>query len=155
MTIKPATSVVYFAIAAMAVSGSSVIKLNCCGQRFATLRIIPMPCDTRRKRGQSISLRKQEIVKIAADVASLIAAGKVKPKIDKKTGAIAFEGIDPTLRDDMTDACIFRRIMVSGSALAKAKIAQAEALAGRLVNTIAVAQGYHSHDGGNTWHNGH
>jgi hypothetical protein len=114
-----------------------------------------MPCDTRRKRGQSISLRKQEVAQVAADVNSLIAAGKVKPKIDKKTGAIAFEGIDPNLRDDVTDACIYRRIMVSGSALAKAKIAQAEALAGRTVNRQVIGQGVHSHDGGETWHNGH
>lgn len=114
-----------------------------------------MPCDTRRRRGQSLSVRALEVKKVVNDVNSLIAAGKVKPVVDRKTGSIAFQGLDDDLRDDVTDACIFRRIMVSGSALAKAKIAQAEALAGRQINKTAVAQGVHSHDGGETWHNGH
>ena len=110
-----------------------------------------MPCDTRMKRGQTLSQRADEVRLVVADVNSLIAAGKVKPVVDKKTGSIAFQGLDDNLRDDVTDACIFRRIMVSGSSLAKAKIAQAEALAGRTVNKTAVAQGVHSHDGGLTW----
>lgn len=110
-----------------------------------------MPCDTRMKRNQTIKQRQAEVQQVVADVNSLIASGKVKPVIDRKTGSIAFDGIDPNLRDDVTDACIYRRIMVSGSALAKAKIAQAEAIAGRTVNKQAVAQGVHSHDGGKTW----
>lgn len=110
-----------------------------------------MPCDTKFKRRQTLSQRQAEVRQVIADVNSLIAAGKVKPIIDKKTGAIAFSGIDDNLRDDVTDACIYRRIMVSGSALAKAKIEQAEAIAGRTVNKQAVAQGVHSHDDGKTW----
>jgi hypothetical protein len=42
--------------------------------------------------------------------------------------------------------------MATGSALAKAKIAAAEALSGRSVNREAVAHGHHSHDNGATWH---
>lgn len=114
-----------------------------------------MPCDTKLKRNQTISQRADEVRQVVYDVGSLIAAGKVKPVIDKRTGAIAFAGIDPNLRDDVTDACIYRRIMVSGGALAKAKIAAAEAVAGRAVNKQAVGQGVHSHDGGKSWHNGH
>lgn len=117
-----------------------------------------MPCDTRMKnnyrgsgRRQTISERAAEVKQVVADVNSLIASGKVKPVVDRKTGAIAFAGLDPNLRDDVTDACIFRRIMVSGSSLAKAKIAAAEAVAGRTVNKQAVGQGVHSHDGGQTW----
>lgn len=111
-----------------------------------------MPCDTRVKRGQSLQQRKDEVRQVVYDVNSLIAVGKVKPVIDKKTGAIAFAGLDPNIRDDVTDACIYRRIMVSGGALTKAKIAQAEAVAGRAVNKQAVGAGVHSHDGGQSWH---
>jgi hypothetical protein len=118
-------------------------------------RVKQMPCDTRFKRGQTFAKRKAEVEQVIKDVNSLISIGKVKPVVDKKTGSIAFAGIDDNIRDDVTDACIFRRIMVSGSSLAKAKIAQAEALAGRQVNKGAVAQGVHSHDGGQSWHNGH
>jgi hypothetical protein len=110
-----------------------------------------MPCDTKLKRGQTISQRAAEVKQIAYDVNSLIAAGKIKPVIDKRTGAIAFQGLDDNIRDGATDACIYRRIMVSGSSLTKAKLAQAEAIAGRTVNKQALAQGVHSHDGGATW----
>ena len=121
-----------------------------------------MPCDTRLKnnyrntqRRQTLSERAAEVRQIAIDVNSLIAAGKVKPVIDKLTGAIAFQGLDDNIRDGATDACIYRRIMVTGSSLAKAKLAQAEAVAGRTVNKQALGQHVHSHDGGGTWHNGH
>ena len=43
--------------------------------------------------------------------------------------------------------------MISGSPLAKMKIAQAELLAGRTVDKQVIGQGAHSHDGGKTWHN--
>lgn len=117
-----------------------------------------MPCDTKLKenynnsrRRQTISERANEIRQIVTDVNSLIAAGKVKPIVDKRTGAVAFQGLDETIRDGATDACIYRRLMVSGSSLTKAKLAQAEAVAGRTVNKQALAQGVHSHDGGQTW----
>lgn len=114
-----------------------------------------MPCDTRLKRNQTISQRAEEVRQVVFDVNSLIAAGKVKTVIDKRTGAVAFDGLDENLRDGVTDACIYRRLMVSGSALAKAKIAQAEQIAGRSVDKQALANGHHSHDGGKSWHHGH
>jgi hypothetical protein len=114
-----------------------------------------MPCDTRLKRRQTIQQRAEEVRKVVDDVNSLIAKGKVKPVVDRKTGAVAFQGIDDDLRDGVTDACIYRRIMVSGSSLTKAALQRAELLAGRSVNKQALAQGHHSHDGGQTWHNGH
>jgi hypothetical protein len=110
-----------------------------------------MPCDTRLKRGQSIQQRAAEVKKVASDVNSLIASGRVKPVVDKRTGAIAFQGLDDNLRDGATDACIYRRIMVSGSSLTKAALQRAEQLAGRSVDKQALAQGHHSHDGGATW----
>lgn len=114
-----------------------------------------MACETYRRRNQTLETRKKEVLKVVNDVNSLISAGRVKPVIDKRTGAITFQGIDPAIRDDVTDACIYRRIMVTGSSLAKAAIMQAETLAGRSVNKQALAQGVHSHDGGGTWHEGH
>jgi hypothetical protein len=114
-----------------------------------------MPCDTRLKPKQTIQQRAEEVRKIAYDVNSLIAAGRVKPIVDKRTGAIAFQGLDDTIRDGATDACIYRRIMVTGSSLTKAAITRAEQIAGVSVNKQALAQGHHSHDGGQTWHHGH
>lgn len=61
-------------------------------------------------------------------------------------------GWDEAERDGVTDACAYRRLMVSGSALAKAAIAHAEQLAGHSVDRRVVAHGVHSHDGGQTWH---
>jgi hypothetical protein len=52
----------------------------------------------------------------------------------------------------VTDACAYRRIMATNSALARAAIARAEQLSGRSVDKAAVAHGMHSHDGGVTWH---
>lgn len=114
-----------------------------------------MPCDTRRRRGQSLSVRKEEVRKVMYDVNSLIAAGKVTPVVDRATGSIAFKGILDAIRDDVTDACILRGMLANGNSLTRAAIARAEQLAGRTINKQAVSQGIHSHDGGDTWHNGH
>jgi hypothetical protein len=114
-----------------------------------------MPCDTQLKKGQTIKERAAEVRQVVYDINSLIANGKVKAVVDRKTGAVAFDGVDPNIRDGVTDACIYRRLMVSGSSLTKAAIARAEQVAGRSVNKQAVAQGVHSHDGGKSWHHGH
>ncbi len=121
-----------------------------------------MPCDTRLKdnyrnlrRRQTITERKTEVKQVVTDVNSLIAAGKVKPVIDKRTGAIAFNGLTDDIRDGVTDACVYRQLMIHGNSLTKMAIQRAEQIAGRTVDNKAVAQGVHSHDGGGTWHNGH
>ena len=80
-----------------------------------------------------------------------IIAGRVKPIVGPQ-GAITFQGWTDEDRCAVTDACAYRIIMVSGSALAKAAIARAEQLAGRTVDRSAIAHGVHSHDGGRTWH---
>ena len=110
-----------------------------------------MSCDSQLKPQQTISERKDEIRKAVAKFTAALVNGSAQVKIGPQ-GAIAFEGITAADRDGLTDACIYRRIMVSGSALAKAKIAAAEARAGQTVNRQAVGQGVHSHDGGRTWH---
>lgn len=114
-----------------------------------------MPCDTRLKPRQTISQRKDEVRRSIERFIAGLKNGRVKVVVDKKTGAIAFSGLTEEERDGVTDACAYRRILVSGSQLALQAIARAEQLAGRGINKQMIAQGYHSHDGGTTWHNGH
>lgn len=110
-----------------------------------------MPCDTRLKRNQTISQRKEEVKKAVSTLDRLIASGQVRVKVGPQ-GAVAFNAWADNERDGVTDACAYRRLMIIGSALAKAKIAQAEMMAGRSINKQTVGQGAHSHDGGATWH---
>lgn len=110
-----------------------------------------MPCDTRLKPRQTIQQRAEEVRAMVAKLAAKLAAGQVKAKIGP-TGGIAFDGLTEAERDGVTDNCAYRRLMATGSALAKAAIARAEQLAGRTVDRTAVAHGHHSHDGGVTWH---
>lgn len=114
-----------------------------------------MPCDTKLKPRQTISQRKDEVRRATERFIAGLKSGRVKAVVDKKTGAVAFAGLTEDERDGVTDACAYRRVLVSGSQLAIQAIARAEQLAGRAVDKRTVAQGYHSHDGGQTWHNGH
>lgn len=113
-----------------------------------------MPCDTWTKPRQTMTERKEEVKKVVTRLDQLIANRIVKVKVGPQ-GAIAFEGWTDGERDRVTDACAYRRIMVSGSALARAEIAKAEQLSGRTVSKTALAGGHHSHDGGKSWHHGH
>jgi hypothetical protein len=113
-----------------------------------------MPCDTRLKNGQTISQRKTEVVAAVDRLSKALAAGRVKAIVGPQ-GAIAFQDWLDSERDGVTDACAYRRLMVSGSTLAKEAIARAERLAGRSIDKQALAHGHHSHDGGRTWHHGH
>ncbi len=110
-----------------------------------------MPCDTRLKPRQTIQQRADEVRKVVRALDAALASGRVKVKISP-TGAVAFIGLTDEERDSVTDACAYRRVMISGSAMAKAAIARAEQLAGRGVSRQALAHGAHSHDGGVTWH---
>src|SRR5580704_14782724 len=112
---------------------------------------VTMPCDTRLKPRQTISQRKDEIRRVVASLSSALATGRVKIKIGPQ-GAVAFQGLSEAERDGVTDACMFRRLMVEGTVTAKAALMRAEQLAGRSVNKQQVAIGAHSHDGGHTWH---
>ncbi len=110
-----------------------------------------MPCDTQLAPQQTIQERKEEIRAATQKFIAALVNGSAKVVIGPQ-GAVAFEGIAPKDRARITDACAYRRIMVSGSALAKAKIAAAEQRSGRSVNKQIIGQGAHSHDGGRTWH---
>lgn len=110
-----------------------------------------MPCDTKLKSRQTIQQRAEEIRQVTARVQLGLTTGRIKVKIGPQ-GAIAFDGLRNEERDGVTDNCLYRRIMATGTALAKAAIARAEALSGRSINKQVVGQGVHSHDGGTTWH---
>lgn len=110
-----------------------------------------MPCDSMVKAGQTLAQRKTQVRKAAQRVDKLVASKKVKVKVGPQ-GAVAFTGLSDVDRDGLTDACIYRRLMQTGSAAAKMAIMRAEQLAGRGVDRATVAQGVHSHDGGATWH---
>jgi len=110
-----------------------------------------MPCDSALAPNQTISQRKEEVKKSVSVLDKLIASGQVRVKVSPQ-GAVAFSAWGDAERNKVTDACAYRRLMVSGSALTKAKIAQAEMMAGRSINRQVVGQGAHSHDGGHTWH---
>ena len=113
-----------------------------------------MPCDTRLKPKQTIQQRIDEVRKVVALLDKALVSGRAKLKVGPQ-GAVVIEGLSDDERDGVTDACAYRRLMISGSALAKAKIQQAEMLAGRGVSRQVIGQGVHSHDGGKTWHHGH
>lgn len=103
-----------------------------------------MPCDTRLKRGQTISQRITEVRSVVERVSQGLSAGRIKAKVGP-TGGIAFVGIDDKERDAVTDACIYRRLLVSGTAKVKAMLSTMP------VNKQSIAQGHHTHDGVN-WH---
>lgn len=110
-----------------------------------------MPCDTTRKPQQTVQERIAEVKTAISALEKLLLRRKVKPVVGPQ-GAITFTGWTADDRNGVTDACAYRRIMSTGSALARAEIARAEQLAGRGVDRSVVAQGTHSHDGGHTWH---
>lgn len=109
-----------------------------------------MACDTMRLPQQTPAERIIEVRKAVSIVADLVAKQRVRVKVGPQ-GAITFDGIPDADRARMTDACIYRGIMRSGSAAAKLAIQRAEQMAGRTVDRKVVTNGVHSHDGGQTW----
>lgn len=109
-----------------------------------------MTCETRLRPKQSISDRKLEIRKAVERLSYSLARGQIKPFVGPQ-GAIAFQGWDDRGRDGVSDACGYRMIMSTGSALARAAIEKAETMAGRGVDRKVIGQGIHSHNNGQTW----
>ena len=111
-----------------------------------------MACETRlQNKNQTLTERKTQVKEIIAFTDELIRKGKIKIVVDKRSGAIAFDGMSDAERGGVSDACTYRVIMATGTVLAKQAIARAEQLAGRTVNRQALTNGTHSHDGGATW----
>lgn len=113
-----------------------------------------MACETQTKPRQTISQRADEVQRTIVALDALMKKRIVKVTVGPQ-GAVTFTGWSDKDRDGVTDACAYRRLMVSGSALAKMEIARAEQLAGRSVDRRVLASGTHSHDGGRTWGSGH
>jgi hypothetical protein len=113
-----------------------------------------MPCDTPVRTNQTIQQRAADVRRVLSRVEELIMKRLVKVRVGRQ-GAVAFDGLSDEDRDGVTDACIYRRIMATGSALARAQIARAEQLAGRGVDRKVIANRVHSHDGGKSWQTGH
>lgn len=110
-----------------------------------------MPCDTVLKPRQTIQQRASEVRRAVSKLDWLIKTRRAQARVGPQ-GAITFVGLNNEDRDGVTDSCLYRRLMATGSGLAKAEIARAEALAGRKVDRKVVAAGVHSHDGGRSWH---
>jgi hypothetical protein len=102
-----------------------------------------------RRPKQTVAERIDEIKKAIEAFDAKLKKRLAKPVVGPQ-GAITFAGWVED-RAGVTDACAYRRIMATGSALARAEIARAEQLAGRGVDRRVLTQGVHSHDGGATW----
>ena len=110
-----------------------------------------MACETYRSTPQQTPQeRADEIRRAVAGLDQALRMRTIKPVVGEQ-GAITFAGWTNENRKFVTDACAYRRIMATGSALARAEIVRAEQLAGRTVDRNVVGQGVHSHDGGKTW----
>lgn len=106
-----------------------------------------MACENMTVPGQSLSDRVREVKEAVRSLDEALRQRRVTINIGPQ-GAIAFEGW--TNRARVTDGCAYRRLMATGTALARAEIAKAEQLSGRVVNSRA---GVHSHGG--IWHDDH
>lgn len=113
-----------------------------------------MACEATLKPRQTPQERAADVRRAVEKLAKDLASGRVKVRVGPQ-GAVAFEGWGVIERDGVSDACAYRKLMVTGSALAKAAIAKAEMLSGRKIDRTVVNGGVHSHDGGKTWHHGH
>jgi hypothetical protein len=116
-----------------------------------------MACWTRNKPKQTPEERREEVRKTIEKIARGLVDGKYKVVVGKQ-GAITFTGIPQSERNDVSDACVYRNLMSSGSAMARQQIMRAEQLAGRRVDQKVVAGGVHGHTdahGNVTWHGGH
>lgn len=109
-----------------------------------------MACDTRLRPRQTIQERVTEVRKAIESLDRQLMRRQVRVVIGQQ-GAVTFSGWAEQDRNGVTDACAYRRLMATGSALAKAEIARAEQMAGRTVDRKVLAAGTHSHDGGQSW----
>jgi hypothetical protein len=113
-----------------------------------------MVCETYRKPRQTAEQRADEVRAVKNKVMAGLLQKTVKVVVSP-TGAVVFNGITEAEKQGVTDACIYRHIMVAGAATVKAEIARQAMLQGRQIKMDTVNAGTHSHDGGKTWHPGH
>lgn len=93
------------------------------------------PICKRNRLTQEAAAREEQKSKAIVERAQRgLLSGSVTVKVDRVTGRVSFSGIDQADRQaGANDECLLRAIMVSGSALVRAKIEQAQRLAGRAV----------------------
>jgi hypothetical protein len=106
------------------------------------------------RKGQTLAERARELRKAGEAIDKLLAIGRVKVKVDRRTGGVIFTGIPDDVRSGMNDACVYRAIMKRGSHAAKQQIIKAQRLAGvtdERLKQVVGGQGLHSHDNGRTW----
>jgi hypothetical protein len=94
--------------------------------------------------------RKKEI-KGAIDKLAISVMKRQARIVVGANGSVTIVGWQANDRAGITDACAYRRLLVQGNALVQAELKRAEQIAGRTVDKRMLAQGIHSHDGGNTW----
>lgn len=111
-----------------------------------------MVCYRKLKAKQTVAERQREVRSAKARIDALLAAKKVQVKVGKK-GGVVFIGIPDDVRNGVTDACVYNRVMTSGSHQARQEIVKAERLAGYTSEQVkkVVGSGLHSHDNGRTW----
>ena len=111
-----------------------------------------MPCDTQLIKGETIKTRADDIRAAVKALSDALVSGRVKAVVGP-TGAVAFAGFEgEQSRRRITDACLYRRVMASGSAMARLTVERQVLASGRTVDRASLAAGHHSHDGGRTWH---
>jgi len=111
-----------------------------------------MACFTVTKPNQTLAQRNAEVASALQRLRRYIAAGQVKIVL-APNGAVGLSGWKD--RDDVTDVCAIRTLSAEGSWELRQAIARAEAMTGRKANLQATSAGFHTHDGGRTWHGGH
>lgn len=109
-----------------------------------------MPCDTALSVGQTLEQRMAEVQAALKALETKLAGGVVRVVI-VPNGAVTFAGWAEADRKRLNDACAYRTLAAEGSWPLRQAVARAEAQQGRRVNQQAVAAGWHSHDGGQSW----
>ncbi len=110
-----------------------------------------MACTDQRETNESQETRTKTVRDTLEQLSRDLASGKARVVVGPQ-GAVTFTGAGYLQGRKITDACAYRRIMATGSALARAAIAKAELLSGRSVDKRATV---HSHDGGASWEGNH
>ncbi len=104
-----------------------------------------MPCTTQANLTAEQARRMQAAIeRLNAALGDNTAQAIIGPN-----GSIAFRGWAD--REGVADLCAYRKLASSNSANLRRAIMRAEALAGRSIDSRAVAAGVHSHDEGRTW----
>jgi hypothetical protein len=113
-----------------------------------------MACSNMISPGQSLEERALEVTAALRQLEARLAAGQVQVQIGPG-GALALVGWSAGDRNRISDACAYRTLSAQNSWALRQAVARAEARSGRKLNPVAIANGVHSHDDGQTWQRGH